>query len=106
MPDMAKLELPENEIIATKLIETDSIKDQRRREQGVMGVLFGSSTNQPGNVAGFAIIIACVMVGVLLYAPASADVPRRELLTLFASIVPGALGYYFGSRNGSDSSHN
>lgn len=67
-----------------------------------MGYLFGNSANQPGNVAGFAIIIACVMVAVLLFAPTSPDVPKRELLTLFASIVPGALGYYFGSRGGRD----
>lgn len=67
-----------------------------------MGILFGHSNEKPGNIAGFAIIVACVMIGIIGWLPASPDFPKRELLMLFAGVVPGALGFVFGRSGKSD----
>jgi hypothetical protein len=42
---MARLDLPDNPLIAEKVLDHES----RRREGGLMGTLFGMSTEKPGN---------------------------------------------------------
>lgn len=81
----------------------DAQLKSQRIARGAMGWFLGVGGEKPGNLVAFAIITACVMVVLIGLLPFHADVPRRELIMLIATIIPGALGYYFGYLTGSRS---
>jgi hypothetical protein len=86
-----------------KILDAEHEQATKRLERGAMGWLLGGGKEKPGNVVGFAIIVACAMmlaIGMLNFHP---DVPRKELIMLIASIIPGAIGYYFGYLAGTKS---
>lgn len=91
------IQLPSDPNIATKVLEAESQKTARSLERGLMGIIFGIAKEKPGNIAGFAIIVSCGMIVFLALLPPVADFPKKELITLFGSIITSALGYVFGA---------
>jgi hypothetical protein len=97
---VSKIDVGNDSRLKGKLIDAETQHAARRIERGAMGWLLGLGDEKPGNVAGFAILIACLMIialGLINFGP---DVPRRELIMLIAGIIPGSLGYYFGFLTG------
>jgi hypothetical protein len=79
-----------------KVLDAEHEQATKRLERGAMGWLLGIGKEKPGNVVGFAIIISCLMVIAIGLLPFHGDVPRKELVMLIATIIPAAIGYYFG----------
>jgi hypothetical protein len=78
-------------------IKADAQQASKKLEMGWMGIIFGDVANKPGNIAAVAIVLAFVMfAAVLIFVPDTAASPKREALTLFGSIITGALGFLFG----------
>lgn len=96
------IHLPDNPRLAAKVIDAEAQNSARRTERGIMGVLFGVAKEKPGNIAGFVIIISCLMIIHLARIASDPELPKRELITLFASLIQGALGYVFGSIKSGD----
>lgn len=95
-------QLPNDPKLASKVLDAKHANTAKRIERGAMGVVLGAGKEKPGNVVGFAIIIACVMILVLAKLDFPPDVPRKELIMLIAGIIPGSLGYYFGYLTGAN----
>lgn len=71
----------------------------------MIGRVFGSMAEKPGNIAGLAIAMSLLMLGLLFYVsyfyPNTNNVSVGTLTTLFSSIITLALGYLFG-KSGKD----
>lgn len=76
---------------------TDADLRHHKQELGVLGSFFGSKENAPFYIAGLTIIgaIICLMI-ILVFVPSAQDFPKGQAITLFGSIITGALGYIFG----------
>ena len=96
---MNKIEV-KGRVLQEKVLDAQVAHTTKRIERGAMGWLLGIGEEKPGNLVGFAILVACAMVLLIGSVPMHADVPRRELVMLIAAIIPGALGYYFGFLTG------
>lgn len=96
-----RVQLPDDPKLAGKILDAEHAQASKRIERGAVGWLFGSGKEKPGNVAGLAILLACIMIILLAELNMATDVPRKELIMLIAGIIPGALGYYFGFLGGS-----
>src|SRR4051812_44645357 len=97
---MARLELPKQPDLASKVVDSHVRREERALEMGMVGSLFGSMQEKPGNVAGFAIAV-CMLFLIIIFIisyfwPNTNNVPVNELFTLFGGIVTLALGYLFG----------
>jgi len=80
----------------TPQLETIHLQTQSKKlEIGWMGLIFGDVANKPGNVAAVAIVLAFILLAVALFIGPN-DAPRGQAITLFGSIITGALGYLFG----------
>jgi len=67
----------------------------KKLEIGWMGFIFGDATEKPGNIAGAAMLLG--FLGIMLVAIWMPDGPNKgSLLTLFGSIITGAVGFVFG----------
>lgn len=96
-----KFHLPDDPKARGEIVKAQAQKEARQTEMGAVGMMFGGAAEKPGNIAGFAILIAFLGILVLIIAPESGTFPKREAITLFGSIITGALGYLFGrSANG------
>lgn len=71
----------------------------KKLEIGWMGFVFGDAAEKPGNIAGIAIIAAFVMLAFALFLIPANDAAKNQALTLFGSIITGALGFLFGRRS-------
>ncbi|MTV38049.1 hypothetical protein [Duganella radicis] len=71
-----------------------------RQEMGKLGVLFGSATTAPTNIAGLVLIVVFLFVGVSFCLPSSPELndARKWAYTLGT----GALGYLFGAAKKKD----
>jgi hypothetical protein len=82
-----------------RLIGAQVAHATKKLEMGLMGVVFGDATEKPGNIAAVAILLAFIGLMIILFAlPDSATTPKREVVTLFGSIITGALGFLFGRK--------
>jgi hypothetical protein len=68
----------------------------KKLEIGWLGVVFGDAAEKPGNIAAVAMLLAFLMIAILYFAPDSPNIPKREMVTLWGSIITGALGFLFG----------
>ena len=97
---MAKLQVPDQPELASKIVESQVRREERALEMGWIGALFGDVHHKPGNIAGFVIVMSMLFLGALFVVsyiwPNTNNVPVGELMTLFGGIVTLALGYLFG----------
>jgi hypothetical protein len=97
---MNRIDVPSDRKLQGKILDAQHEQQSKKISRGVMGWLLGIGDEKPGNLVGFSIIVACLMIVALGMLPFPPDVPRRELIMLIAAIIPGALGYYFGFLTG------
>ncbi len=93
---MAKFDLPDNQELAGKILDTEA----QKAEIGWMGKLFGSSKHAPTNIAGMVLLLCLIALVALGFVPAeygAGSSVRADLIKLFGGIALAALGYVFGS---------
>jgi hypothetical protein len=97
---MTRLELPQDPDLAVKVVDAQSRQVERRIEMGLIGRLFGSVQDKPGNIAGTAVVVSLIVLLTLFFTsyfyPNTHNAPIGELMALFGSIITLALGYLFG----------
>ena len=91
-----EMRLPSDPKLAGRVLQSHADTAAKKMERGAMGWLFGMSSEKPGNIAGFAFIASAIMLIIVLYAPASADLPKGEAITAFLGIMTASLGFLFG----------
>ena len=91
-----EIAVDDKEIAKLNAIHAHASKD-KAMDMGLLGKIFGSTTEKPGNIAGAAILLSFVfLAAVLFYGPNSPDFPKHVAVTLFGGIITGALGFLFG----------
>src|SRR5438045_9538961 len=94
---MARLTLPDNLQLASKVIDFETQRTTRSLEMGWIGRVFGSVHDKPGNIAGFAITVSfVVLVGVLILSAYNPNFKTDAVIPVFTGIITLALGYLFG----------
>ncbi|WP_027556255.1 hypothetical protein [Bradyrhizobium sp. Cp5.3] len=67
----------------------------KKLEIGWMGFIFGDATEKPGNIAGMAMLLGFAgIIAVAIWMPEGTS--KASLLSLFGSIITGAVGFVFG----------
>jgi hypothetical protein len=93
---MDEISPPENPQLAD-IVQGEQSRKSRLVEMGWIGRAFGSPADKPGNIAACVIIVTFLfLAGVLIFAPDSQDVPKREIVTSCFALISGALGFVFG----------
>jgi hypothetical protein len=70
---------------------------EKQIDMGFIGKLFGSVTEKPGNIAGFAIIAFCLMfAGVLVFGVDTPSLSKKDELVLIGGFISLTLGFIFG----------
>jgi uncharacterized membrane protein HdeD (DUF308 family) len=101
-----QIHLPDDKKLAAIVVQNHAAQTSRKLEMGLIGRVFGAVRDKPGNIAAFAMVLACAMIVIIALLPDHADFPRGNLLMLIAGVIPAALGYVFGhgtsSRSGKE----
>jgi hypothetical protein len=64
---------------------------------GLIGRIFGSVSEKPGNLAGFAIIVFSLMfTGVLIWGGDTSSMSKKDELVLVGGFISLTLGFIFG----------
>ena len=72
-------------------------ENKRKIEVGVLGKLFGSAAEKPGNIAGFAILaFALMFAGVLVWGADTPSFSKKDMLVLIGGFISLTLGFIFG----------
>jgi hypothetical protein len=94
---MAKFALPDDPILASKVLDHEARRGERQLEGGVMGRIFGFSTEKPGNIAAFALLILFILLGILLiWGTDSPGFSKKDEVTMVVGLITLALGFVFG----------
>jgi hypothetical protein len=94
---MNKFEFPENHELQGKLIEGQLANESKREERGVMGRFWGGSTEKPGNIAGFVVLVFAIMFAcVLVWGNDTASLSKKDSLAIIGGFITLALGFIFG----------
>jgi hypothetical protein len=94
---MAKLELPQDPILASKVVDLEARKYERRQEGGLMSAMFGFSSEKPGNIAGFVLIVSFMLfLVVMIWGTDSSSISKKDELVMIGSFITVALGFVFG----------
>ena len=94
---MAKLELPQDPILASKVVDLEARKHERWQDGGLMSGIFGFSAEKPGNIAGFVLVISFALFGcVLMWGSDTQSISKKDELIIIAGFISLALGFVFG----------
>jgi hypothetical protein len=94
---MAKLELPSDPIIASKLVDHEASKTAKQIEGGVVGKIFGLSTEKPGNIAAIVLILSFVFFAcILVWGVDTPTLSKRDQIAIVSSFITLSLGFVFG----------
>jgi hypothetical protein len=94
---MARLDLPNNLQLASKVIDYETQRSSRSLEMGWLGRALGNAAEKPGNIAGFAIVASFLILIAILWISAKDSSFRTEaVIPVFTGIITLALGYLFG----------
>jgi hypothetical protein len=94
---MAKLELPHDRILASKVVDLEARKHERWQEGGWMSAMFGFSVEKPGNIAAFVLVVSFVLFGcVLMWGADTTSVSKKDELVMIGGFITVALGFVFG----------
>ena len=70
--------------------------EAKKADLGVLGKLFGSRENAPGNIAGFILIWLVVVWTISLFY--ETHVPAGDILKIIVPLLALVMGYLFGKR--------
>jgi glycerol uptake facilitator-like aquaporin len=94
---MARFSLPDDPVLASKLVDHEARRGERQLEGGFMGRIFGFSTEKPGNIAAFSLIVSFVLLAcILALGTDTSSVSKKDEITIVVSIITLALGFVFG----------
>jgi hypothetical protein len=94
---MAKLELPQDPILASKVVDLEARKHERWQEGGWMSAMFGFSSEKPGNIAAFVLVVLFVLFGcVLMWGTDATSISKKDELLMIGGFITVALGFVFG----------
>jgi hypothetical protein len=94
---MAKLELPQDPILAAKVVDLEARKHERWQKGGWMSTMFGFSTEKPGNIAAFVLLVSFVLFGcVLMWGVDAPSISKKDELSMIGGFIALALGFVFG----------
>src|ERR1700691_4619767 len=84
---------PDDHEIARLNLTQQHASQSKRIDMGLVGRLFGSVAEKPGNIAGFAIIAFCLMfAGVLIWGGDSPSLSKKDELVLVGGFISLTLG--------------
>ena len=91
-----ELALDDKEIAKLNAIHAHALRE-KTTDMGLIGRLFGSVSEKPGNIAGFAIIVFSLMfAGVLIWGGDTSSMSKKDELVLVGGFISLTLGFIFG----------
>lgn len=91
------LQLPQDPKIAGKIIDSEHERESLRLGRGVMGGLFGSGDEKPGNIAGTVIVGSFLLfTAIIIWGSDSPSLSKKDALAIVAGFITLGLGYIFG----------
>lgn len=90
--------LPKNTAVATKMLENQH--QQRLKEFGAMGWLFGGGSEKQGNIAAF--ILICCFIGLVALGVMNQELVRgraSEIAGGIVGVITLTIGYIFGRKS-------
>lgn len=94
---MAKFkDLPNDKLIASKIVDAESTKDLKMAEMGALGWLLGDVEHKPANISFCVIIISFIGILSIIFINIQHFDKKWEAVTLLSSIITGALGFIYG----------
>jgi hypothetical protein len=94
--DIPKLDLDDKEIAKLNAIHAHASKD-KAMDMGLIGRIFGSVAEKPGNIAGFTMIVLLLMLaGVLIWGTDTSSMSKKDELVLVGGFISLTLGFIFG----------
>jgi glycerol uptake facilitator-like aquaporin len=94
--DEVKLGVDDQEIAKLNALHAQKI-DEKKMEGGYMGKIFGFSTEKPGNIAAFVLIVAFLLLAcILLFGTDTQSISKKDEFTIVVGVITLALGFVFG----------
>jgi hypothetical protein len=94
---LSNIQLPDDKTLARRIVDSQAKRDERKTEMGMLGRIFGSVSDKPGNIAGVVVLASfAALLGLLATAIFKPDVKMDVLLPIFTGMITLALGYLFG----------
>jgi hypothetical protein len=92
-----QVQLPKNKDLAVHVISGQQAKEQLGMKMGLVGRLFGSGDEKPGNIAGVVLVTSLASVLFLLWLSAAYPEARvSEAIAGFFGIITTTVGYIYG----------
>ena len=101
MADTAKggtIQPDDNEIARINAVQSHALKE-KKTDMGIIGSFFGSVAEKPGNIAGFSMVVFCLMfAGVLIFGVDNTNVSitKKDELAIIGGFITLTLGFIFG----------
>ena len=95
-----KPDIVEPDPLALKEADNSHAQATQRAEQGLIGIVFGSRMEKPGNIAALVVMFSFLMLACAYLALPNKDpIPDSyfKLASIFTGIIGIAMGYLFGS---------
>ena len=85
---MSKIDIGDDPKLKGKLIDAEHQQETQKLSRGLMGVIFGTGKEKPGNIASFVAVAAILMFGlVLAFAPDTPTLSKKDILAVIAGFV-------------------
>jgi len=98
-----EINLPQDPQLASKIIDAKNEISRKKVEHGVLGLVWGSSSSIPNNIAALTIIILIIFgiiysIAVVGRKPEEFGFTIKDCWTIITPIVTLAFGYLFGEK--------
>jgi hypothetical protein len=91
-----EIQVDDREIARLNALHAHKSKE-KQIEMGLIGKLFGSVAEKPGNIAGLIMIAFCLMFGgVLMWGNDAPSLSKKDELVLIGGFISLTLGFIFG----------
>jgi hypothetical protein len=88
---------PDDREIARLNLTQQHASQSKRMDMGLVGRLFGSASEKPGNIAGLIVVASFMLLGCVLFLfPDSPSLTKKDALTIVGGFITLGLGFLFG----------
>lgn len=95
-PSANRIQVDDQEIAKLNALHRHKT-EEKKMDMGILGRIFGSTAQTPGNVAALAVTISFILFAVvLIWVPDSASISKKDALTIVGGFITLALGFLFG----------